>query len=310
MTINYLDPKIYGPGKTGPQNDYLLWRLVLHLGIPAEDWSDALRAWIREFQLKQGWTGTGADGFVGPETLRRLAADPKVTLPAVRYPSDILDLDLFKLTLPDGTQVTGLKDYRSAWFDVNPERDGVVFRSPVGGGRTTPNTKYLRSELRELARDGSLAKWSNRSEVHALRSTLAVTELPKGKPEVVCGQIHDDKDDVLEILASGPELYASWSKGKGKGSDKILLDPNFKLDEVFDIYIDADPDGVEVRYNKQGFSKSYFREDLIVSNAYWKMGCYVQAYAGQTGKYRGKEFVVPENTAGEVVVYDLEVTEG
>ena len=35
------------------------------------------------------------------------------------------------------------------------------------------------------------ALWSNKTGVHTMKVTEAVTELPKVKPEVVAAQIHD-----------------------------------------------------------------------------------------------------------------------
>jgi hypothetical protein len=54
-------------------------------------------------------------------------------------PGDLLDLRNWFLTLPVGTagdpdsiDQPELLDYRSEWFDLTPDRTGVVFRAPAG----------------------------------------------------------------------------------------------------------------------------------------------------------------------------------
>lgn len=94
-----MDPASYGPGKTGPQITWLGERLVLHgfggaydVG-PGPRWGEADRANVRAFQRAQGWTGDNADGYPGKETLKRLAADPVVTVPP-SPPADSFDFRL------------------------------------------------------------------------------------------------------------------------------------------------------------------------------------------------------------------------
>jgi hypothetical protein len=39
---------------------------------PSPTWGDADRLNVQDFQRAQGWTGSGADGYPGPETWRQL----------------------------------------------------------------------------------------------------------------------------------------------------------------------------------------------------------------------------------------------
>lgn len=77
-----MDPAAYFLGAHG---DHVTWfgqRLIVHgygkhykTGAgPTYTWADEENC--KEFQEAQGWTGKNADGFPGPETLKRLAADP------------------------------------------------------------------------------------------------------------------------------------------------------------------------------------------------------------------------------------------
>ncbi|ARB11443.1 endolysin [Streptomyces phage ToastyFinz] len=70
----------FGPGK---RNGYVtrLGEALVAKGYgrfykvgPGPSWSDADRNAVRAFQRAQGWTGSDADGYPGPETWRRLAA--------------------------------------------------------------------------------------------------------------------------------------------------------------------------------------------------------------------------------------------
>ena len=83
-----------------------------------------------------------------------------------------------------------------------------MFTAPVDG-TTTKNSRYARSELREMngAEDGA---WSNTSGAHTLVVTQAVTRLPEAKPEAVTTQIHDGSDDVVQIRLESQRLLAQY----------------------------------------------------------------------------------------------------
>lgn len=85
--LNYLDPANYPPAGPdhGPQITWLGNRLIAH-GFNHYGDADGYQAgptftkYDREntaaFQRAQGWSGTDANGYPGPETLKRLAAAP------------------------------------------------------------------------------------------------------------------------------------------------------------------------------------------------------------------------------------------
>lgn len=104
------------------------------------------------------------------------------------------------------------------------DNKGWHFRVPLEGGATTPNTTYIRSELRELhdwsaCDDTSLANWSH-GGTHTLAATLAINEFPaepkkkdgvsKDRPKVVLGQIH------------AHNISAATAKLLWEGSDKPI----------------------------------------------------------------------------------------
>ncbi|MCZ9348535.1 peptidoglycan-binding protein [Streptomyces mutabilis] len=70
----------FGPGKSNKYIEQLGRQLVKkgfgdHYSVgPGPKWSDADRQCVEAFQRSQGWTGSDADGYPGPETWRRLFA--------------------------------------------------------------------------------------------------------------------------------------------------------------------------------------------------------------------------------------------
>ena len=119
--------------------------------------------------------------------------------------SDNFDLSSWYLTLPvdkagksSGKALTikQLNGYEEPDFFFDTSDKAMVFRSPVKGARTSKNTKYTRTELRELI-NGKRAAWTLQ-QGGQMTATLKVDEVPStksGKKErLIVGQIHG-KDD-------------------------------------------------------------------------------------------------------------------
>jgi Alginate lyase len=211
-------------------------------------------------------------------------------------PSDVLDLTNWYLTLPTGT--TGVPDtvfqpkldtYTGTAFRLNDAKNGVVFTT-TAGGVTTSGSKYPRSELREMA-GTKKASWSNKSGTHTLVTRQAVTKLPTVKPELVVAQIHDAKDDVMEVRLEGKRLMAQYNDG----DSEITIDPAYALGTVFDLRIVAASSKVQVYYNDQ------LKATINKSGTGWyfKSGSYLQTNTSKGDK---------PTAAGVVVTYALEVT--
>jgi hypothetical protein len=207
----------------------------------------------------------------------------------------VLDLANWYLTLPTGkpgapdtVEQPALGKLTNEHFKVNDTGDGVVF-SAQGDGVTTKNSHFPRSELREM--NGSeKAAWSNTSGTHILDVCEAVTQVPSTKPEVVAAQIHDDKDDVLQIRLEGQKLAVQYNDGKSEQ----VLDPNYELGTPYNVRIVAAAGKVEVLYN----GKKKAELPLSGSGWYWKVGAYVQS---NTSKGDGAD------ASGAVTVYALKV---
>jgi hypothetical protein len=211
-------------------------------------------------------------------------------------PGDLIDLKNWYLTLPTGSagspdtvKQPNLSSYSSSYFQLNQTRDGVVFTANAGG-TTTKNSKYPRSELREMS-GSEMAAWSNTSGTHTLSARQAVTALPPAKPEIVTAQIHGGDDDVMQVRLEDTRLMAQYDDGKSE----IVMDPDYRLGTVFDVKIVAAEGRVVVYYN--GAAKAQINQSG--SGWYFKSGSYLQSNPGKGDQ---------ASATGEVVIYSLNVT--
>src|SRR5690606_21637503 len=117
------------------------------------------------------------------------------------------DPQLWKVTLPvagSNGKPLELYPFREYPPHVVFRNDGVLFNAPCVA-ISTENSKYPRSELREMTRSGGLAAWSNAPGAgeHHMAVDLTITRIPVVKPHLVVGQIHDKDDDVIMIRLEG-----------------------------------------------------------------------------------------------------------
>jgi hypothetical protein len=213
----------------------------------------------------------------------------------VKFPSDVIDLKNWYLTLPTGSSERPdsvfqpqLATYGGTYFKLNDAHDGVVFTANAGGV-TTKNSSYPRSELREMS-GGAKASWSNTSGTHTLSVRQAVKSVPPSKPEVVTAQIHDASSDVLEIRLEGRRLIAQYNDGR----TDVLIDPNYRLGTPYDLKIVAAGGRIQVFYN--GAKKAEIQKSG--SGWYFKTGSYLQSNIT-----KGDD----ASAIGEVVLYALDV---
>lgn len=209
-------------------------------------------------------------------------------------PSNVLHLLPWKLTNPDATEVTQpkLMTHSSSSFSVREHqgRQGVVFRSWTGGS-TTPHTKYTRSELRQMKRKGKKpAAWNSRLRSRVMSEVMCVTVLPgTRKPELCCAQIHNAKDDVIEVRIeerNGHNVLLVQSTGE----NDTILDNNYVLGTIISLQVVASRTGISVSYNGSSFVKVSKKAG---SGWYFKTGCYIQT--------------TEPKCFGEVIIFDLAV---
>ncbi|TXR51355.1 polysaccharide lyase family 7 protein [Reinekea thalattae] len=143
----------------------------------------------------------------------------------------------------DGTSLD--ESTSNPYFRVDNE--GWHFRVPLEGGVTTPNTTYIRTELRELHNwtpcgETSLANWGYDGGTHTLGATLKINEFPAepkkkdgvspDRPKVVLGQIHahdinaatvkllwEGSDKPIRVILNKTTTKSAFSVSLGKIKD-------------------------------------------------------------------------------------------
>ena len=218
---------------------------------------------------------------------------------ATPSPNSILHLNNWKLTLPTNSDHSGSPDEIKwpelesfsikPYFQLNSQKTGVIFQVPVSGV-TTANSKFPRSELREMSSDGTEeASWSSDTGSHRMFIQESITHLPVLKPEIVAGQIHDATSDVAMVRLENQNLFI-----QGDGQNLGTLDPAYVLGTQFTVEFVVGDGHIKVYYN--GVQKIDYKKSG--SGYYFKAGCYDQSNAT-----KGES----ADAYGEVIIYQLEV---
>ncbi|MFC4361627.1 polysaccharide lyase family 7 protein [Simiduia curdlanivorans] len=237
-------------------------------------------------------------------------------------PSDLMDnCNQWKITYPSGVEDKTLcGEYNNEYFFVNDNRDGIVFKAPIRSNNgSTPNSDYIRSELRERTTTGSSDIYWTTSGTHVVYVKQAITHLPIVKPHLVATQIHGNKsdgiDDAMVLRLENKHLFLSFNGGVLRSDLTIKTNYNLgtKHEVIFEVingkhYVYYSEDGkLEAAY-KAGNASSYLVKDgsnTYVMNrnydqSYFKIGNYTQSNAEKEGSQTGNA-----NNYGEVVVYDF-----
>jgi hypothetical protein len=145
----------------------------------------------------------------------------------------------------------------------------VHLQVPMNGGRTSSNTKYPRTEFRELESDGNTkASWSGSSGTHVLSGITRVTHFAPDKQEMVVAQMHDGSDDTLQIRAEGSTWVASIN-----GSVHSTELGTFSLGTAVAWEIRMNDGQLTIRING---STRITANPGYGSGQYFKVGCYAQ----------------------------------
>ncbi|MFG2024134.1 polysaccharide lyase family 7 protein [Streptomyces sp. NPDC048825] len=217
------------------------------------------------------------------------------------YPSEVLDLTNWKLTLPTGededpTEITQPELARFSadpWFQAGTACDAVRFRAAVNGV-TTGGSSYPRAELREMTDGGKdEAEWSTTDGTHTLVVTEAFMALPEEKPHLVGAQVHGGDDDVTVFRLEGSRLYVT----EGDDRHHRLVTDDYELGTEFEAKFVAQDGEIDVYYN--GELQTTIEHDGDTN--YFKAGAYTQANCDNSDPC-GK------GNYGEVRISAIEVT--
>lgn len=190
----------------------------------------------------------------------------------------VLDYSQWKLTLPVGkpgrpTEVRcPTTSSFNPWYASDLDSRELLFLAHAGGV-TTPNSDYPRSELRELVRHtGKPASWDSRTGLHQLVMTARITDLPEVKPHLVCAQIHDGRDDVLQVRLEEQHLFL-----ESDGRTLTTLEPDYQLGDPFTVHIIASRLGLRVAFHYGGRREWRAMPKMGGHGWYFKAGCYLQS---------------------------------
>lgn len=205
-----------------------------------------------------------------------------------------VDLSRWKLTLPVDADANGRADEIAdpagasvpPWFEQAGQ--DLVFRAPAGGARTTGNTAYARSELREMDTSGRPAAWDCLQAARRMRIEQRLLATTPAKPEVVIGQIHDARDDKLMLRYVGPpganghsdtgRIEMLWNNAAQAGT----LDPAYVLGQPMAVDIEIRQGRLAVRYRNLASGLDHALEARldpthIEGACFFKAGLYIQA---------------------------------
>lgn len=241
-----------------------------------------------------------------------------------QYPSDLMDnYNQWKITYPDGTEDKTLFQESNEYFYLNNSKDAIVFRVPIRSNNgSTPNSSYIRSELRERKPDGSADIYWTTSGTHVVYSKQAITHLPINKDHLVATQIHGNKsdgiDDAMVLRLEGSHLFLSFNGGQLRSD--LTIKTNYALGTVHEVIFEVingkhycyySEDGNLASAYASGSASGYLVKDgsnshvmdLNYDQSYFKVGNYTQSNADREGSDTGD----PDNY-GEVLVYDFWVS--
>lgn len=239
-------------------------------------------------------------------------------------PADLMEnCNQWKITYPTGDEEKQLCDEpNNEYFFLTDAGDAIVFKAPIRSNNgTTPNSSYIRSELRERVVSGESDIYWTTEGSHMIYVKQAITHLPINKSHLVATQIHGNKDDGIDdsmvLRLEDSHLFLSFNGGKLR--DDLTIKTDYSLGTIHEVifvikdgkhYCYYSEDGnLLSAYNSNNASSYLIKDngndyvmDLNYDETYFKIGNYTQSNAEK----EGDDVDDPENY-GEVYVYDFTV---
>ena len=247
-----------------------------------------------------------------------------IAISGAQVPSDLMvNCNQWKITYPTGVEDKTLcGESNNEFFYVNGTGDAIVFRAPIRSDNgTTPNSSYIRSELREREADGDNDIYWTTTGSHMIYVKQAITHLPINKSHLVATQIHGNKadgiDDSMVMRLENSHLFLSFNGGVLRSDLTIKTDYTLgTIHEVIFLVVDgkhycyySEDGNLLIAYNN-GTESSYLIKDggndyvmdLNYDETYFKVGNYTQSNPDREGSDTDNP-----NNYGEVLVYDFSV---
>lgn len=211
----------------------------------------------------------------------------------------MIDLSRWNWTSPVGAKVTSTQELarRISNAYITFRADGAItFRAPSSGEgiKSTPNSTYPRSELRETLPNGDdkEANWTPESApIHVLEAALVIDELPATQ-KAILGQIHGEGNHPpLKIQVTGDTVYVQLRRKRDGSENKPALG-KVKIGDLFSYRIEVYSDWrAKIYFNgKQVVSTTLLEDGYQFDRAsyagdswYFKAGVYSQEKVGGVG---------------------------
>ena len=204
----------------------------------------------------------------------------------MKKPIDIIGKN-WTLTLPSGKKDHPSELLHDGYAELSNKNffikdDELVFNAPTDG-YTTSGSHYPRCELREMLDGGGEACWDIKKGKHSMEYTVKVNHVPKTKSQIVVGQIHDDKDDVIEVRFSGGSTTEHLAVDVIHNSINYgSLDDKYVLGSQITLKISTTDNGFITVENK---TTRVLIKALITKKCYFKVGSYVQSNPSKGDKH-------------------------
>ena len=235
--------------------------------------------------------------------IEKLNAHWKLQIPELQDGSDTKIKEVGK-----GTGIS-FDNYSSEYFYYDDSDSAFVFNTPVSAPKTV-NTKYARSELREMMGDDKTVNWDWNGR-HCLDVEEAVTKIPANRRVMVC-QVHgiypngDNGPVPLKVIYEGNKkrLAITYKAHPQSYEDqKIYYFDEVELNQKFTISIQIIDGTGYVSISSNGISQKYEYSYNPVTTGwidfynYFKAGNYIQDCEDNS-----------ENAGSTVKMYNINVT--
>lgn len=211
-----------------------------------------------------------------------------------KAPGGNFDLSVWQLQEPVGepgrpttipsSKLQGDNGFQDDYFYTDKKDGAMTFWAPEKGV-TTPNSKYARSELREMNSDGSAADWPL-DGAHSLNATLRVMSVTKN---VCVGQIHlgsggNSTKPLAELYYRSNGDIVLGTENSPEGGQTLHPITNVPVGKTWS-YTLAVSGGNTIDLTVNGRSTHYdIPEPFFQYKQYFKAGSYNQSSSDSTEK--------------------------
>jgi hypothetical protein len=213
-------------------------------------------------------SGSSGGGFTGsPAQFLNIGGVGGYWNLGIGYPTGHVDITYSELR-------NGFVD--SPYFVMNAAGTAVVFWTPMNGGKTSSNTKYARTELRELKSDGvTKAAWDGTTGLDRMQGKSKVMHYAPIKCEMCVAQVHNATDDMLQIRPEAATATGSQTWRLSVAGTKVKdLITGVALGQEVSWDIEFNNNTLTVRIN--GTSQWTQSASAFTAGQYFKVGSYPQ----------------------------------